>query len=227
MSEHPLILWLVLGAALVLLLFPRLLRRLTLLLLGRSGREAVGRRALARQPDTITLVPSDRVPSRWAQAVLDGLNSSGFKPAGTFAVKEMGLMPVSLMVRPPDSITAAVYEHPAAGVWYDLYSRFEDGTSLTYSTARLGGGLAPRPGHEVVRLPGLEPGVLLQKFLAARPAGSAKAVTAATAADDFMRSYAESVAWRKRQGISADEVERVGLEPFHRPPHRPDSQGGS
>lgn len=211
MNGNPLLLWIVLGVALVLLLFPKLLRALTLTLLGRRGREAVGRRTISKQPDTITLDPSSRVPSPPAQAILDGLRTAGFDDAGGFVVRELALLPVHFMVKPSDTVTAAVYEHRVAGVWYDLYTHFEDGTSLTYSTARLGGGLDPRPGHPVVRLPGLAPTALLARFLAARPAGAMKPVSAAAAPDAFVRAYAESAAWRKQHGVSADEVDRVGM----------------
>src|SRR5512136_2681515 len=113
MSRYSLFLWVLAIAALIVLFSPRLIRKLTLALLGRSGKEAVGRRALAMQPDTITLVPSDRTPSPQAQSLLDGLRTEGFEPAGAFLVKEMGLLPVNFMVRPVESVTAAVYEHPS------------------------------------------------------------------------------------------------------------------
>jgi hypothetical protein len=210
MNGHPLFMWLLLAAALVLLFFPRLTRRLVLALLGKPGREAVGRRALNRQPDAITLVPSTKPPSPQARSILDALGKAGFVPAGVFMVKEMGMLPVHFMVRSSDQVTGAVYEHAAAGVWYDLYTHYQDGTSITFSTARLGGGLDPRPGHPVERLPGLDPSALLVRFLATRPSGAMKPVLPAVAPEAFARAYAESAAWRKRRGLSAEEVERVG-----------------
>ncbi len=212
MSGQSLFLVVLIGMGLILIIYPRVARKVTLLLLGRSGREAVGRRALAKQPDHITLLPSSRTPSEPARRILDTLGKAGFKPAGAFTIREMGLLPVELMVDPAASASAAVYEHPAAGVWLDISTRYADGSSLTYSTARLGGGLDPRPDHKVERLPGLEAGALLTRFLSARPAGEMKPVTAEGVAEAFVASYAESVAWRKGHGISADEVERVGME---------------
>jgi hypothetical protein len=212
MSGQSLFLLVLLAMGLVLVLYPRLGRRLTLIILGRPGREAVGRRALARQPDHITLLPSSRTPSEPARRILDTLGKSGFKPAGAFTVKEMAMLPVELMVDPAASATAAVYEHPAAGVWFDIYSHYADGSSLTFSTARLGGGLDARPDHKVERLPGLDAAALLTRFLAARPSGELRPVTAAGAPGAFAAAYAESVAWRKARGLSAEEVERVGTE---------------
>jgi hypothetical protein len=180
--------------------------------LGRRGKEAVGRKALARQPDRITLVSTTRLVSPQARSLLDALKKAGFEDGGGFMVREMRMLPVHFMVRPADFVTAAIYEHPAAGVWYNLYTHYLDGTSLTYSTARLGGGLDPRPGHKVERLPGLGPADLLKRFLAARPSGPMKPVSLQAAPEAFAAAYAESIAWRKQHGISADEVSRVGVE---------------
>ncbi len=212
MSGQSLFLLVLIGMGLILVLYPRLARKITLVLLGKSGRAAVGRRALARQPDHITLLPSSRIPSEPARRILDALGKAGFKPAGAFTVREMGLLPVELMVHPAAAASAAVYEHPAAGVWFDVYTHYADGGSLTYSTARLGGGLDPRPDHRVERLPGLDTAALLTRFLSDRPAGEMKPVTAEDAAAAFAASYAESIAWRKGHGISGEEVERVGME---------------
>jgi len=53
---------------------------------------------------------------------------------------------------------------------------------------------------------------MLAGFLTMRPAGTMKAVSAATAPGAFAADYADSIAWRKRRGLSADEVEKAGLE---------------
>ncbi len=212
MSGHSVFLLFLAATALLLLFFPRLARKITLALLGRKGQEAVGRRALARQPDRITLLPTPRLPSIQARSLLDALKSAGFEDAGGFMVKEMGMLPVHFMVRASDTVTAAVYEHPAAGIWYDLYTHYLDGTSVTFSTARLGGGLDPRPGHPVERLPGLGPADLLKRFLAARSSGPMKPVSLQGVPEAFAAAYTESVAWRKQRGISAEEVERTGTK---------------
>jgi hypothetical protein len=124
----------------------------------------------------------------------------------------MGLLPIHFMVRPAEVVTAAVYEHPSVGIWYDLYTHFKDGTSITFTTARGGGSLDPRPGHRVDRLPGLGPSDLLAGFLAARSAGAMEPVSASAVPEAFAGAYSESIAWRKRHGLSADEVERAGTE---------------
>ena len=212
MSGRPGLMLILLAAILFPILFPRPFRKMILALLGKSGKVSVGRRALAVQPDAITLVPAAKPASAQARSFQDALSQAGFEPAGDFQVKELGRLPIHFMVRPADAITAAVYEHPAEGVWYNLYTHYEDGTAFTFSSVRLGGGLDPRPGHRVERRPGLAPAAMLAGFLTMRPAGTMKAVSAATAPGAFAADYADSIAWRKRRGLSADEVEKAGLE---------------
>ena len=141
-------LWLLIliAALAVVMLTPGLRRWITLLLLGDKGRARVGQQALARQPDRITLTARPDPPGAEAQRILGGLTREGFSPAGSFAVAEMGGLPIHFMVKPAESAVAAVYEHPKAGVWCDLFTRYQDGTSFTFATSRMGGGLEQRPG---------------------------------------------------------------------------------
>jgi hypothetical protein len=76
---------------------------------------------------------------------------------------------------------------------------------VTYSTARPTG-LRPRPGHPTINVPGLDPIPVLDKAIAQRPRKPLVTVTADQAARVFEQSYAESMAFRKQQGISTQEV---------------------
>ena len=196
----------------VVVLTPGLRRWITLLLLGDKGRARVGRQALARQPDRITLTARPDPPGAEAPRILGGLTREGFSPAGSFAVAEMGGLPIHFMVKPAESAVAAVYEHPKAGVWCDLFTRYQDGTSFTFATARMGGGLEQRPGHPVVRAAGLDPAAGHARFLRERPARAMKSFAAAEVPRMFADAYAESIAWRKQRGISGDEVAKVGMD---------------
>ena len=70
-------------------------------------------------------------------------------------------------------------------------------------------GLKPRPGHPVVHFPGLGLGELYARFIGERPGGALEHIRSEDLARYFERSYAESLAWRKQEGISAREVARV------------------
>jgi len=86
-----------------------------------------------------------------------------------------------------------------------VISLYEDGTSVTYTTARPTA-LKQRPGHPSVNLPGAAPERVLEKALGQRPRRPLKQATAALAANVFENAYADSIAYRKQSGITTGEV---------------------
>src|SRR6266446_6072474 len=195
---------------------PGLTRRIMLLVMGEEGRAAVGQKALASQPDNITLTPASQPPGTEAAGILKMLHGGGFSPVGSFTVPEMGGLPIHFMVQPGESAVAAVYEHPKAGVWLNLFTRYQDGTSFTFATSRMGGGLDQRPGHPVVREPGLETSAAWGRFLRERRQGPMISFTAEDVPQMFADAYAEAIAWRKQRGLSGEEVQRAGMEKFEK-----------
>jgi hypothetical protein len=89
----------------------------------------------------------------------------------------------------------------------DVVCRYQDGRSLTYTTAPPTG-MDQRPGHENVRALGAGSEELYDRMLRERPSGELEPYTIASVADRFMAAYAEETAWRKNKGISACEVAR-------------------
>ena len=124
---------------------------------------------------------------------------------GGHAGAEMPGVVVQLLASARDGFYAALYEHPQAGHWFDLISRFQDGTSVTYSTARPTA-LKPRPGHPTVNLPGAGAPAALNRALMLRPRRPLQVVSVQEAAHAFEQGYAESMAYRKGVGISTGEV---------------------
>ena len=57
----------------------------------------------------------------------------GFEPIGDFSVEPTGVT-MRAYVHPHRVTYATVYEHPAVGVWCDLYRSYQDESSFTYST---------------------------------------------------------------------------------------------
>ena len=84
-------------------------------------------------------------------------------------------------------------------------SRFQDGTSLTYTTSPATG-LKPRPGHPSVNMRGSETTAVLDKMLAMRPKRTSTGASVGMAVGFFEQAYAETIAYRKRVGISTGEV---------------------
>jgi hypothetical protein len=194
-------------------LSPEMMTRVVMTVLGKSGLEKVGRKALETQPDRITLEPKADPPAQpLAATALRTLERRGFDMAGGFRIAEMAGVVVHFLVKDTDAAVAVVYEHPKAGVWCDLYSRYRDGTSFTVTSAPAGGSLEERPGHPSVRAPGQPPAMLHARLLNERPAGELQSIPASAIAHHFAQAYAESTAWRKQRGISAQEVRGAALE---------------
>src|SRR5712692_8918606 len=151
------------------------LKRLFALLFTRAGVNAsfndVGQQALAQQPDRIVLVHRDLHSLKADPAVprfADALFSKGFQEAGLFAIRELPGVMVRFLVKPAESVMAAIFMHPRAGVWLDLVTYYQDGRSATFSTNR-NSGLDQRPEHTIVYAPGSDAPALHARFMAQRP----------------------------------------------------------
>jgi hypothetical protein len=190
----------------------QLVNRIIMAFLGKSGLEDVGRKALAEQPDRITLKAAPGPVKPEALTAVSSLERRGFERAGSFDVLEMKGVKLHLLVKPPESVVGVVYEHPKAGVWADVSSRYADGTSFTITSARAGHGLEKQPGHVSVAAPGQPTAMLALRLVRERPAGALRQITAAEFPGVFQQAYADSMAWRKGKGLSAEEVRRSGLE---------------
>lgn len=193
--------------AVAILLLTPLSRIVLAALFGRS----IGQAALARQPDTIHLKPADASQLKHAgrlKSLVAEYQQRGFEDAGLYAVPEMPGVYVQLMAQRAESMYAAIYDHPVAGVFFDVVSRYVDGSVLTYTTARATG-LKSRPNTRMVNLPGSEPTALIEAARRERPHAGLKSCTTSTAVSDFETAYAEYMAWIKQRGLTTGEVVNV------------------
>lgn len=173
----------------------------------------IAAKALAAQPDRIHLQPA--TDADWADVaardrLAAGIGDLGFRAAGSFTVPELPGMKLALFANAPESLYAVVYEHPQAGTWLDFACRFTDGSSCTWTTARPNG-LDPRPGHPVHHVPGAAATALWKAVTRERPARPLQPVSVVGAASDLENAWAESIAWRKQQGVSRTEVAKVAM----------------
>lgn len=125
--------------------------------MGKTGLEALGRKAMRGQPDFITPAPGGPPARPEARSALESLERRGFRSAGSFVIPEMQNLPVHFLAKEDESSIAVVYEHPKAGVWCDLVSRYVDGSSITVTNAKRGAGSSSgrstrRSGRRVSRL---------------------------------------------------------------------------
>jgi hypothetical protein len=177
----------------------------------RAGLKDIGQQAMDKQPDTIHLsplaAPAWRNPAE-VERMCGPLLARGFKDIGIFTIPEMPGLQLQFLTRLSDSVYAVVYDHPKAGVWLNLVSRFQDGGSVTFSTNK-DRGVETRPGKLIVYAPGASPEVLLQRILAERSNKPLVNVAADGVLKMFEEAYAEDIAWRKKRGPSATEVAKV------------------
>jgi hypothetical protein len=173
--------------------------------------EEIGRRALAKQPDQIRLTNASS--SAWkkpdlAVGLTRSLVTMSFEDAGAYTVPEMPGLVLRLLVQPKECLMGIVYEHPKAGTWLELVTRYADGTSASFSSMRPTG-LNPPPGHMIVNAPGASPENLHARSLQERPKGVMKPVSRFHVVRMFEEGYAESIAARKKMGVSVSEVAAV------------------
>ncbi len=192
----------------VLLLLVTVGRPWLMLGIARVFGSAIGRAALAKTPDLIHLQPA--AAGAWhdaeaAEALCWPLIEHGFEDAGVHTVREMPGVVIRLFASAGESLWAAVYEHPKAGRWVEVYTRYMDGTSATFST-HPPHGLEPRPGDVVVHAPGFSVEDLVARALGERPRRSMKPARSTTAVHEFEQAYADGIAWRKQTGVSGSEV---------------------
>lgn len=188
-------------------LVPFLLARLVGGVVGR----AIGEHALSQQPDTIHLQKA--APNAWrnpgaVQPFTSQLAQRGFHDAGVHHVAEMPGLTLQLLVKSDEGLVAAIYEHPKAGHWLDLAARYQDGTSVTFSTSRPTG-LNDRPGHPIHNHPEMDASSLYACAHQQMPRRPLAPVTPYTAGRVFEQAYTEAMTYRKRKGVSAREVANV------------------
>jgi hypothetical protein len=160
-------------------------------------------------PLEISLRPLN--PVRWADPRVEPtgaqLQAQGFRSIGAYAIKELKGTNISAWIHPEEKVYGVVYEHPQVGVWCDVVSQYEDGTSCTHSSAP-DSGLDQDPRNPNYKLPAQSPEVLLQAHLQTRPPHPTSLHASGFEAD-FVRAYRETMEWRISRGTTQAEISQV------------------
>ena len=134
----------------------------------------------------------------------------GFQDVGSYELAEMPLVKVRALARPEEHLWAVVYEHPQAGAWMDLVTRYADGGSLTTANTAHGSEMEHRPGHDKIYAPELDAEGLYRRHLAARRDDVAyQAVAPENFASEFEKAYADEMDWRLGRGMATDDELRA------------------
>jgi hypothetical protein len=190
-------------------------KRITATLLVRSAATGalnyIGAKALASQPDSISL-EREEFPQWTNAAAVDELKNplvaSGFEYAGTYKVDKMPGVKLAILVKPADCVAAHIYEHPKAGTWIELVTRYQDGSCHTLTTLPATGIQSP-PCVQTIRTNKAPAADLVRQFLNGRHAGEMKHVGVEDAVGEFEQGYAKSMAWQKNKGMTTEEMAEV------------------
>jgi len=135
------------------------------------------------------------------------LAAAGFAEAGVYVVREMPELTLGLPAHAAEKAYAILYDHPRAGFWSELVTRFEDGSLATFTTLEPVEVDVP-DGSLYVSEPKLPLSLLWRRMLTERPKKPMLECTRARAAQDFEKGYAESIAYHKRRkGGSARDAD--------------------
>ena len=193
---------------------------ITLLVIRSKLRKALGavQGPGSKTPNRIHLARQDQLD--WAKesavkATLEPLQKLGFAPVGFFTLQEMPGVQFVALTHSAHNAYAVIYEHPVAGVWADIYTRYAEGQPLTvctYSNVHHPGSnqLDTPPFRKSVKIPGLAIESLFERFINERPAYVFDPVQPENFAALFEKAYADEMDWRNsRGGPTEDEIRRV------------------
>ena len=204
------------GWAILVAVIAFLLLALGLLLRGMRGRVFLMKRDLPRfkrpLPARITLQKVDSVswldPQK-SQTLAQGAMELGFQPISQFFFTELGVGLYALY-HPRENAYSAIYNHPKAGVWADIFCRYQDGGNLTVTNSPNSGVLDQPPGKIVLSLSGASFSDLFTRFLMDRRRVPQISATAEQFVERFQNAYAEEMDWRnQRGGPTEEEIRRV------------------
>jgi hypothetical protein len=172
----------------------------------------VGKKALAKIPETAKLIPTDS-PNWQNRSLIDSQTSPlkfrGFEDVGSYQVASMPGVLLKILFHQATNVAAHVYEHPRAGSWTEMATRYTDGRSATITTLPDKGVSAP-PWIKTTRVPsGTPTDQMFQQHTAERDKTGIKTLAPADTIREFEDGYARYMQWKKTTGISADEVARV------------------
>jgi hypothetical protein len=179
-------------------------------LLSRAGQGAlqdIGKQAVDAQPDGIRLnrIATPAWDDAIVQQIISSFRTAGFADAGAYSVDMMPGVKVAIFAKPEDCIAAYVFEHPKAGTWIELVTRYQDGTSTTLTTLPSTGQKQPA-WLTTMRTAKAPAGDLVRQFMRDRRPGAMKHISAEQAPQDFEEGFAKYMQWRKATPMTAAEV---------------------
>lgn len=183
--------------------------RLVVRQVARFGAKKIGQAALAKVPDQVRL---ERVNApQWKDAVsiqhqAAALVRAGFNDIGTYSVDKMPGTLMRILFQPQTYVAAHITEHPKAGNWIELATRYNDGSS-DFMTTLPDQGITPPPfvrTHRAAK--GIASDSLYQQHLQQRKSSGIKPVSQNDVIHQFEAAYMRYMIWKNDTGLTPEEV---------------------
>ena len=202
------------GVLVVAWLLIKIAPRLIVRQVGRVIAGSIGKDALAKVPEQIQL--SRVATPQWKDAngiqqQASPLVRAGFSDMGTYCVDKMPGVLVRILFQPQTYVAAHITEHPRAGNWIELATRYNDGGSDFLTTLPDQGMVSP-PFVRTARADKSTPtDGLYQQHLRQRKSSGIKPVNPNDVVHEFEDAYMRYMVWKNNKGLKPEEVAQVAL----------------
>ena len=175
----------------------------------------VGEKALANVPEQITL---SRVTfPQWkdgntVQQQANPLVVAGFNDLGTYSVDKMPSVLVRILFQPQEYVAAHIFEHPKAGSWIELATRYTDGGSDFLTTLPDQGIQSPSFVRTTRASKSTPTDAIYQQHVAQRKNSGIKPVSQNDVIHEFEDAYMRYMVWKNNKGLAPEEVAKVTLQ---------------
>ena len=193
-------------------------RILTYLLMRRAGRlalEEVGKRALTKLPEYVSLAfveAPDWTNAELVRQQAEPLLACAFQDAGVYSVDKMPGVLIRMMCQPQSGVAAHIYDHPRSGSWIEMVTRYEDGSTHAVSTLAPNGMKHPDWYRKIQADKSIPSNKIYERFLPQRKQPGIRLVAASDLSREFEEAYHKLALWRQETGLSPQEVARVAVK---------------
>ncbi len=199
----------------VAFLFIKIAPRLLVRVVARLFASAIGKDALAKVPQQIQLSPTSSPAWKDATAIqqqASALVRTGFNDIGTYTIDKMPGVLVRILFQPTMYVAAHITEHPKAGNWLELVTRYSDASSDLTTTLPDQGLMSPPFVRNNRANPGTPAESVYQQHLQQRKPNFIKHLSQDDVVHEFENAYMHYMIWMNDTGLNPEEIARVALK---------------
>ena len=193
----------------------QIVKRSLLRTAGRAALAEVGKRALTRIPQYVSLLKTE-APAWTHESEVEQqaapLRKEGFKDLGVYHVSAMPGVFIRMMAHPQTYVAAHIYDHSKSGSWTEMVTRYTDGSSHALSTLPVTGMDHPDWFRKIQADKSTPTDQLYRQFLTQREWHGIKQVPPEDTIREFEENFAKLSAWRQERGITPEEVAHVAVK---------------